>query len=162
LPEIVAPDEIKSAKFQLSGNALLISKLNPLTPRIWIFNPEAELPAVASTEFLVLKPLVDVSVAAIWAVCSQPRFWSELASKATGTSNSHQRVRPAEVLALSVVDPRLLTDRVRLQISNLASRAMQARIESRKLAELRDTLLPKLMSGEIRVRDAEREVENAL
>lgn len=30
------------------------------------------------------------------------------------------------------------------------------------LAELRDTLLPKLMSGEIRVKDAEREVEAAL
>jgi type I restriction enzyme S subunit len=30
------------------------------------------------------------------------------------------------------------------------------------LAELRDTLLPKLMSGEIRVKDVEREVEAAV
>ena len=30
--------------------------------------------------------------------------------------------------------------------------------ESRKLAELRDYLLPKLLSGEIHVRDAERDV----
>ena len=34
--------------------------------------------------------------------------------------------------------------------------------ENQTLAELRDTLLPKLMSGEIRVTDAEREVEGAL
>lgn len=34
-----------------------------------------------------------------------------------------------------------------------------AETETRTLAELRDTLLPKLMSGEIRVRDAEKEVE---
>ena len=34
--------------------------------------------------------------------------------------------------------------------------------ESQTLAELRDTLLPKLMSGEIRVADAEGEVEGAL
>ena len=34
--------------------------------------------------------------------------------------------------------------------------------ENKTLAELRDTLLPKLMSGEIRVKDAEREVEAAL
>lgn len=34
--------------------------------------------------------------------------------------------------------------------------------ENQSLAELRDTLLPKLMSGEIRVRDAEREVEVAI
>lgn len=34
--------------------------------------------------------------------------------------------------------------------------------ESETLAELRDTLLPKLLSGELRVRDAERHVETAL
>ena len=34
--------------------------------------------------------------------------------------------------------------------------------ENQTLAELRDTLLPKLMSGEIRVKDAEREVEAAI
>ena len=34
--------------------------------------------------------------------------------------------------------------------------------ENKTLAELRDTLLPKLMSGEICVKDAEREVEAAV
>jgi type I restriction enzyme S subunit len=34
--------------------------------------------------------------------------------------------------------------------------------ENQTLAELRDTLLPKLMSGEIRIKDAEREVEAAV
>jgi type I restriction enzyme S subunit len=32
---------------------------------------------------------------------------------------------------------------------------------ARTLAALRDTLLPKLISGELRVRDAEQKVENA-
>jgi type I restriction enzyme S subunit len=35
-------------------------------------------------------------------------------------------------------------------------RITQLRIESRALATLRDTLLPKLISGELRVKDAER------
>jgi type I restriction enzyme S subunit len=48
------------------------------------------------------------------------------------------------------------------RVDPLHERAAKALEESVKLAELRDTLLPKLMSGEIRVRDAEREVENAL
>ena len=34
--------------------------------------------------------------------------------------------------------------------------------ENQTLTELRDTLLPKLMSGEIRVKDAEQEVEAAI
>jgi type I restriction enzyme S subunit len=42
----------------------------------------------------------------------------------------------------------------------LLALAAQVAEESRSLAELRDTLLPKLMSGEIRVRDAEKVVED--
>jgi type I restriction enzyme, S subunit len=34
------------------------------------------------------------------------------------------------------------------------------RAENRSLQELRDTLLPKLMSGEIRLRDAEKVIED--
>lgn len=35
-------------------------------------------------------------------------------------------------------------------------------VESRTLASLRDTLQPALMSGRLRVRDAEKQVEGAL
>lgn len=42
----------------------------------------------------------------------------------------------------------------------MIDRALSAASESRTLAQLRDTLLPKLMSGAIRVRDAEKVVED--
>jgi type I restriction enzyme S subunit len=44
----------------------------------------------------------------------------------------------------------------------LVSRIVHNRLESRTLAELRDLLLPKLISGELRVRTAEKMVEAAL
>ena len=44
-------------------------------------------------------------------------------------------------------------------LSPLVERIITTRIESRTLAALRDALLPKLISGELRVRDAERIVE---
>jgi type I restriction enzyme S subunit len=44
----------------------------------------------------------------------------------------------------------------------LTAKARLARAESRTLAELRDLLLPKLLSGELRVRDAEKLAEAAL
>ena len=44
--------------------------------------------------------------------------------------------------------------------SAIFERSLSANIQSRTLASLRDTLLPKLISGEIRLRDAERAVEN--
>lgn len=47
------------------------------------------------------------------------------------------------------------------ELRPLWDRALAAEQESLTLAELRDTLLPRLMSGEIRVRDAERIIEDA-
>jgi type I restriction enzyme S subunit len=44
-------------------------------------------------------------------------------------------------------------------LSTLHRRIEASQRESEVLAELRDTLLPKLMSGELRIRDAERQVE---
>ncbi len=44
-------------------------------------------------------------------------------------------------------------------MSGLWSRSLSAEMESEALATLRDTLLPALMSGRLRVKDAERQVE---
>lgn len=44
-------------------------------------------------------------------------------------------------------------------VAPLDSRVRHSRAESQTLAELRDLLLPKLLSGELRIRDAERAVE---
>ena len=41
-------------------------------------------------------------------------------------------------------------------MSPLLDRIIQQRLESRSVAELRDALLPKLISGDLRVKDAER------
>lgn len=48
------------------------------------------------------------------------------------------------------------------EVAPLHDRAHQAMVESAQLAELRDTLLPHLMSGRLTVREAEKHVEAAL
>jgi type I restriction enzyme S subunit len=45
-------------------------------------------------------------------------------------------------------------------LSRLLAQISACREENKALTELRDTLLPKLMSGEIRMRDAEKVVED--
>jgi type I restriction enzyme, S subunit len=161
LPEQVSPASIKSGKFTFDTAAVLVSKLNPSTPRIWSVEPSPDMPALASTEFLVLRPHPGISTDELWAVCSQPSFISALVGKVTGTSNSHQRVKPADLLATEVIDPRTMSEDIRFRISAIARCVRQARIASFTLAALRDTLLPKLMSGEIRLREAERIAEDA-
>ncbi len=162
LPELTTPVSIKSAKFRVPSDAVLVSKLNPVTPRVWRVKRSSTLPGLASTEFMVLVPIAELSTADLWAVCSQSDFSERLAGMVTGTSNSHQRVKPVDLLASDVVDPCSLSDGIRNQIRFLLDCANEARWESRALGELRNLLLPKLMSGEISVRHAEKVVEEVL
>ena len=79
-----------------------------------------------------------------------------------GAAQPH--IYPSDLMRLELTVP---NDNKLIQyFENLISPYFQkisiAQKESKTLAELRDTLLPKLMSGEIRVKDAEREVEKAL
>ncbi|MEH0577017.1 restriction endonuclease subunit S [Streptomyces sp. B21-108] len=159
LPERENPASIKSGKFLIEEPAVLLSKLNPDIPRVWNVLPESETRSLASTEFLVLVPRGKLSTHELWAVTAQQTFLNDLASKVTGTSKSHQRVRPAEVLEAKLVDPRQFGE-TGAQLRGLASRAALARRESRTLGAIRDTLLPQLMSGRLRVKDAEKIVED--
>ncbi|MGN6125762.1 MAG: restriction endonuclease subunit S, partial [Humibacter sp.] len=154
LPAVQAGSDIKSSKFSLTAPVVLLSKLNPRFPRIWRANPRAGVTSVASTEFLVLNPR-ETSTAMLWSVLAQPSFSVELDTRAAGTSGSHQRVRPADVLTVPVLDPRGAPPRLRAATDAALAAADLHRAENRTLGATRDTLLPQLMSGKLRVRDAE-------
>ena len=47
-------------------------------------------------------------------------------------------------------------------VLNLSDTAIAINEESQRLAALRDALLPELMSGRLRVKDAEKQVEEVL
>jgi type I restriction enzyme S subunit len=158
-PEIVVPSQIKSNKFMVPGPAVLLSKLNPRIPRVWdvVGPPENSL---ASTEFLVLTS--EVPSTALWGAISQPATQVELASKVAGTSGSHQRVRPEEVMDLRIPDPRSLSQNVLAAIDGLGRCVWSLQAESQSLVRTRDELLPLLMSGKVRVKDAEKVVEGVV
>jgi type I restriction enzyme S subunit len=156
---------IKSQKLVVPPGCVLISKLNPRTPRVWIPQATSERRRIASTEFLVAMPVETKGVGIPYLFCFalSDSVVDYLASHASGTSNSHQRVRPDDFLtyrvALPPADVLLAFDRA---AGPPLRKACQSRRESRTLAALRDTLLPKLLSGEIRVPEAEQAVEESL
>ncbi|WP_395705367.1 restriction endonuclease subunit S [Rhodococcus ruber] len=160
-PERVGPGEIKSAKFRITAPSVLISKLNPRFPRVWDVMDLPNVPSFASTEFLVLEPKYS-STSVLWAALNQPVVGHQLESMVAGTSGSHQRVKPADILKVQVADPRRLDSAIAERITNLARIVHNAREESETLAALRDTLLPRLMSGELRVKDAEAVIADAV
>lgn len=158
LPEACPRESIKSNKFALGSPCVLLSKLNPRFPRIWDVSMLPEAMAVASTEFVVLVPR-EVSTSLLWASLGQRSVQDELVSKVSGTSGSHQRIRPSEIMQLEVPDPRSLELASQAQITSLGRLCHARRMESLRLKTTRDELLPLLMSRKVRARDAENVVE---
>jgi type I restriction enzyme S subunit len=154
-PERCLGATVRSGKFLLTAPVILVSRLNPHIARVWRAVPRDDAMALASTEFIVLDPIDGVTSQELWAVCASNSSTKELAERVTGTTGSHQRVRADDVLHLSVADPRAVSETTRGAARDLVDRAYVAREENVHLAALRDTLLPRLLSGELRVRDVE-------
>jgi type I restriction enzyme S subunit len=139
-PERTQAAAIKSAKLRLSRPAVLVSRLNPHIPRVWLARPEDVTPALASTEFSALVPR-DGDVEYLYAACLSSRFQHELARRVNGTSNSHQRVKPQDLLSLEIPVPSR-ADRER--IGSTVAALERRRVISERMAVLSDQLLREL------------------
>ncbi len=112
-----------------------------------------------STEYIVLCPKPPLPEEFAYCLARNDGF-REFAIQSMTGSSGRQRV-PVESLShyLVVAPPEQIAKRFGSVARSLFARASDATQESRGLAALRDTLLPKLISGELRVKDAEHLVE---
>lgn len=151
LPLTELGESIKSNKTPVPSDAVLVSKLNPHIPRIW-FVGDTSPHAVCSTEFLVWTPKPGVGSAFIYTLAASTAFNSAMRQLVTGTSNSHQRVKPDQ---LAEVQAATISDAVLAQFDAIAAPMLQQVVHNRRraaaLAEARDTLLPRLISGKLRL-----------
>ncbi len=148
-PIIEAGIEIKSNKTVVPANAVLLSKLNPHIPRVWL-PTDAGINAVCSTEFLAFIPADAVSREFIYCIFTSERFLQSLCQLVTGTSNSHQRVKPDGVLSMnSVITPADVMVSFATIAKPIFDRIGHNRQQAQTLANLRDTLLPRLISGQL-------------
>lgn len=162
LPERISGASIMSNKLTINGSCVLVSRLNPRMNRTWYAVPESGVPAGSSTEFLVLRPALGTTLGGVWLAVRDEYFQASLARRATGTSGSHQRLRPQDALSIEVPDVRLIGAAAHSRADELLELSHQRRIESRQLELLRDALLPELLSGRIRVPEARETVESVI
>ena len=142
---------IKSNKFIIDASCFMISKLNPTTKRVWKPYCLTE-DAVCSTEFIVYKAKDQAITDFLYSVIDSGSFSDFMCSHVTGSTGSRQRTTPAETLSYKLILP---SENELAEFQSLVS-PMYAQmrinaIENDKLKRLRDSLLPKLMSGEIDV-----------
>lgn len=153
-PQIELGETVRSNKYQVLTNSILISKLNPRFPRVWqISKPIDEEVSICSTEFQVVVPHEQRCFPFIYYFLKSRPVTDELIGAAGGTSGSHQRVSPDDIFNLSFIKP---NDARLSQFHQIVSPNLEKINNNReqilKLEKLRNTLLPKLMSGEVRVK----------
>ncbi len=143
---------IKSNKYTVYKNSTLISKLNPRIPRIWLPDLHKEKRAICSTEFLVSNPTEISNQTFIYGLLKSDYFQSKFQIMVMGTSGSHQRVKPNDYREMKIFKPDFdLIRKYEIKVKPLLDRILKNKNEIESLTKTRDTLLPKLVSGEIGV-----------
>lgn len=144
---------IKSNKFVVDDSCFMISKLNPTTKRVWKPYCLTEN-AVCSTEFIVYKAKSQEITDFLYSVIDSASFSDFMCSHVTGSTGSRQRTTPSDTLAFELVLPNA-EEIAEYQgiVSPMLEQIKCNTIENDRLKRLRDSLLPKLMSGEIDVSD---------
>lgn len=162
LPVFEPAEAIKSNKTRVLQGSVLQSKLNPHIPRVW-FPGSVGDHAVCSTEFLPWMAERESSPEFIYCVLRSAAFEAQVRTLVTGTSNSHQRVRPDQVAALRIV---AATPEVRALFTSIVRpmllKVVENRLQARALLEMRGALLPRLISGKLRLPEYEEELREMI
>ena len=106
-----------------------------------------------STEFIVLRPRLGISPLLGFALGINPEFRELAISSMTGSSG-RQRARTEVLHNFTLfMPPASILDEINTTIDALESRISKNQAEIKNVTAQRDTLLPKLMSGEVRVQN---------
>jgi len=153
-PSLEAGESIKSGKYIVPHNSVLASKLNPQFPRVWLPDVQDANSSICSTEFMPLVPVVESWRPYLYEMLKSQTIQSEIISRVTGSTGSRQRIKPKEIAVLPcLVPPKTLIDFFCSQVGPWYENLLLNIRQSAILSSLRDTLLPKLISGELRVLD---------
>ncbi|WP_417229728.1 restriction endonuclease subunit S [Brevundimonas sp.] len=144
--------KVSSQKSRFSSRQVLFGKLRPYFHKVGI----APVDGVCSTDIVVLDSRADFDRELVACCASSDAFVAFTDMTSTGTKMPRTSWSHMKTYELAIADAP-----VRRAFSGLV-RPMHQKIvasvaENRTLAETRDYLLPRLMSGDIRVTDASRE-----
>lgn len=144
LPKIELGKEILSNKFIAKDNSILISKLNPNFSRVWSLYGKVAKNSICSTEFQVLIPRNEAYFGFVFFFLKSKAAKEVLISMATGTSNSHQRVRPDNLLDLPMFKfNNLIIDKFNLATTSFIKLIKIKRDETVNLVKFKNLLLSK-------------------
>ncbi len=157
IAEYTRGSEPSRARRRLRHGDTVLSTVRPDRGAYFLcLNPDESL--IASTGFAVITPK-KVPWSFAFAALAREEILQELGHLADG--GAYPAVRPEVIANRDIItpgNPRIL-EQFHVRCEPLYLRVDASRRESKSLAAIRDALLPKLLSGEIHVKDAENTVE---
>ena len=152
-PTVELGSEIQSNKYIIPHNCILFSKLNPhKDKRVWLMLDKLQSNAICSTEFQIVKPKNDKWLYFLYGWLTYKDNYDEIASGVSGTSGSHQRIDPKVIFdnECSLVDDEIVVQ-YNVQVKPMFEKIKTNQQQILSLSSQRDTLLPRLMSGEVKL-----------
>ena len=132
----------------------LFSKLNPRIKRVW-FLDKMDDNSICSTEFVPYKAKEESKSTLLYSLINSQGFYDFVMSMVNGATGSHQRFHSEDSLKYKIAYNETCSLKYCEIATPVINKILDNRDESRRLATLRDTLLPKLMSGELKVNDVD-------
>lgn len=141
---------VKSGKYLIHSKSVLVSKLNPATPRVWtVFDPKCRR-SFSSTEFIHYICRSPLTWSFVNGYLRSQAFLDEFRAHVAGTTGSRQRVPPKVTMSFKLVKPPVDVLRAFDELVGPYLVLMQRNLEEGQvLAATRDYLLPRLLAGEV-------------
>ncbi|MFI7575881.1 restriction endonuclease subunit S [Micromonospora sp. NPDC049497] len=147
---------VASAKGRFEKGDVLFGKLRPYFHKVGL----AFVGGIASTDIIVIRPRTEEARGWLLAAASSDEVVGHASAIADGTRMP--RAKWQDIAKCNVPWPgQAAASEFNEVVEMLAKRVRAAVFENQALYELRDTLLPALMSGRVRVRDAGKVAEDA-
>lgn len=146
-------NEIHSNKYVVPARCILFSKLNPhKDKRVWLILDDKQDNAICSTEFQIIYPKHSEYLYFLYGWLINKENYEEISSGVGGTSGSHQRIDPKSIFSFNCPNIDLeVIQKYNKIVEPLYIKLTINQQQIRLLTQQRDSLLPKLMSGEIKV-----------
>ena len=149
--------DLKSNKWAFHKGEILFGKLRPYFHKVGI----APVSGVCSTDIVVIAPKAACWSAYLLATVSSAAFVAYTNQVSTGTKMPRASWESMSRYSLPIPPTRVVDTFERL-VKPFLDRIVVNVHESHSLAQIRDALLPRLVSGAMSVRDAEDTVQAAL
>lgn len=149
--------KVTSNKAAFMAGEFLFGKLRPYFHKVGV----APLNGICSTDIVVIRAKSPEWSAAVLVCISTDEFVEYTNQTSTGTKMPRTNW-PTMAQYKMTLPPSKVARQYQALVQPLIDRIIANIHESRTLARTRDLLLPKLMSGEISLRDAEKIVEEAV